>query len=214
MGELVPASQVAEAIDIGPRAVRLKAVKNNWATVRKPKQGGSEMYFIRDLLPLEVQQNLVDRQAVVGNPEAHAYETPVPPRAKRIGLAKYNLVHAFRIAKAKAPWGEKTQAMDNFLLAYNTGLLLPQIFETVGSLSVTTLESLNRKLKAAQDDYLVLCDGRGGWKKHGTNHYRGRQLSEAAKAVFLRCYLTPNTPSVTMAVRATKMILKEQDIPD
>ena len=55
MSALVAESQVAESMNIGTKAVRLKAIEENWPVIRKQKQGGSELFFIRDLLPLKHQ---------------------------------------------------------------------------------------------------------------------------------------------------------------
>lgn len=129
------------------------------------------------------------------------HDKAVPKRSKKVGLAKYNLVHAFRVAKERAGWGQKGRAADDFLIAYNAGVLMPQVFDTVGKIRLKTLEALDKKLAKHDDNYLCLCDGRGGWKKHGTTRYKGRQLSDAAKAFFLRCYLRQERPSVIMSIR-------------
>ncbi len=216
MNALVPISQVAESIDLGTKAVSLKAVKDNWPVIKKQKQGGSELFFIRDLLPVEVQQNLVLRETVTGNAGLPAviHDTPVPKRSNKVGLAKYNLVHAFRLSKERAGWGQKAEAATAFLLAYNAGVLMPQIFSVIGEIQQKTLEALDKKLRNNDNNYLALCDGRGGWKMHGSNKYKGRKLSETAKAVFLKCYLHPHKPSVTMATKMAKLTLEEQETPE
>ncbi|MBU3951000.1 MAG: transposase family protein, partial [Proteobacteria bacterium] len=216
MNALVAISQVAESMDLGTKAVGLQAVKDNWPVMKKQKQGGSELFFIRDLLPVKVQASLVVRESVTGNAGLPAviHETPVPKKSSKIGLAKYNLVHAFRIAKEQAPWGEKGRAAQEFLLTYNAGLLLPSVFAVVGEIQERSLEALDKKLRENDNNYLALCDGRGGWKKHGSNQYKGRKLSETAKAVFLKCYLHGSRPSVIMAIRAARMTFKQKDIQE
>jgi putative transposase len=216
MNALVAESQLSQALDIGTKAVRLQAVKDNWTVSKETKQGGNELYFVRDLLPVKVQESLVVKETVTGNHKLPAviHDTPVPKRSKKIGMAKYNLVHAFRLAKERAGWGNKGEAAKDFLLTYNAGLLLPSIFEVVGEIQERTLDALDKKLKNHDDDYLILCDGRGGWKKHGNNNYKGRKLSEAAKAVFLKCYLHGSRPSVIMSIRAAKITLQKQNIPE
>jgi len=195
------------------------------------------MYFVRELLPVTVQKSLVVRETVTGGAGVPAvihdtslvvretvtggagvpaviHDTPVPGRSNKIGMAKYNLVHAFRVAKKQAPWGKKIEAANGFLLAYNTGLLLPSVFDVVGKIKERTLDALDKKLRNNNDDYVCLCDGRGGWKKHGSNNYKGRKLSETAKAVFLRCYLIGSRPSVIMAIRAARITLAKNGIPE
>ncbi|MCP3941430.1 MAG: transposase [Desulfobacteraceae bacterium] len=216
MNALVAVSQVAKSMNIGTKAVRLQAVKDNWPVIKKQKQGGSELLFPRDLLPVKIQAGLVVMESVTGNTNLPVIvrDTPVPKKSNKIGMAKYNLVHAHRLAKEQAPWGEKKRSAQEFLLAYNAGLLLPQVFSVIGEIQVKTIESLDKKLRNNNDDYHALCDGRGGWKKHGSNKYKGRKLSEAAKAIFLKCYLHGSRPSVIMAIRAAKMTLEKENMAD
>jgi len=213
---LIAESQIAESMGTGTKAVRLKAVENNWPMVRRKIQGGSERFFVRDLLPVEIKKHLVIRDSVSGNtlPPALVSDSVIPKKSNKIGLAKYNLVHAFRIAKEQAVWGKKREAIDIFLLSYNAGVLLPSIFTELGEIKERTLDALDKKLRDHEDNYLCLCDGRGGWKKHGSNQYKGRKLSEAAKAVFLKCYLHGARPSVAMAIRAAQMTMKKQGMPE
>lgn len=215
MNVAVAESQVAQALDVGIKAVQLRAVKDHWPVMRRPKQGGSERFFIRDLLPADVKQSLATAQAVTGlGLPSLVHDTPVPKRSKSVGLAKYNLVHAYRCAKEKAGWGKMGQAAEDFLLAYNAGLLLPQVLEVVGEIRPRTIEALDKKLQRNNDNYLCLCDGRGGWKKHGTNKYKERKLSEAAKAAFLKCYLHGSRPSIIMAIRAARITLERHGMPE
>lgn len=215
MSAFVAEAQVAETLGITTKAVRLRAVKDGWAADKKTKQGGSEVSYFRDLLPVKVREGLVARQAVTGaGVPAVVTDTPIPERSKEIGLAKYNLIHSFRIAKDKAGHGQKGQAAEAFMMAYNAGVLLPQVYSVVGEIRVRTLEALDKKLRSNNDNYLALCDGRGGWKMHGTNKYKGRKLSETAKEVFLKCYLHGARPSVKMAIRMAQMTLEKMGKPE
>lgn len=213
MSAVVAESQLADALDITPKAVQLRAVNEGWLAKKVVKQGGSERLYYRDMLPLKDRQALIARDAVIRNP-AVLHDTPVPKRSNKIGLAKYNLVHAFRVAKEQAGWGEKGRAAQDFLLAYNAGVLLPSVFALVGELQERSLEALDKKLRDNDDNYLALCDGRGGWKKHGTTRYKGRELSETAKAVFLKCYLRQERPNVIMSIRSTWLALEEMALDE
>ncbi|RLB87191.1 MAG: hypothetical protein DRH26_16105 [Deltaproteobacteria bacterium] len=210
----VAESQISEALNVGTKAVRLRAVKGSWPVKKMSKQGGSEMHFFRDLLPLDIQKSLVVQESVTGaGLPAVIHDRTVPARSKKVGMAKYNLVHAFRLVKKQAGWGQKSHAAMGFLLAYNTGELLPSVYNVVGGIKERTLDALDKKLRSSDDNYLCLCDGRGGWKKHGSNKYQGRKLSEPAKAVFLKCYLHGARPSVIMAIRAARILLEKKDQP-
>ncbi|MCG8635422.1 MAG: transposase family protein [Desulfobacterales bacterium] len=213
MGLAVAEKEIARALDVTPKAVRLRAVKDGWPVMKKTKQGGAELQYIRDLLPVKVKQSLMARDSIVGIP-AVIPDLPVPKRSSQIGLAKYNLVHSYRLAKERAGWGQKGQAARDFLLTYNAGMLLPQVFAVVGEVRQKTIEALDKKLRKNQDNYLALCDGRGGWRKHGTNQYKVRAISEAAKATLLKCYLHPHRPSLTMAIKMTRVALEDENMPE
>ncbi|MCG8643317.1 MAG: hypothetical protein MI862_26560 [Desulfobacterales bacterium] len=216
MPALVAIKDVADSLGIGEKAAQLKALNNNWPSMRKKKQGGSEWYLFRDFLPAKVQQNLVFRESVTGRSGLPAVirDTPVPKRSNQVGLSKFNVVMAYRLEKQQAPWGKRGDAAQAFLLAYNSGLLMPNDFAVVGPIKQSTIDALDKKLRSNGDNYLALCDGRGGWKIHGTNRYKGRKLSEAAKSIVLKCYLTGARPSVAMAIKSAKTTLRKLDMAD
>ena len=217
MSTFVAEAQLAEILNITTKAVRLRAVNDDWPTRQDRKQGGSERYYFRELLPVNIRQDIVSHESVTGGraglPDV-IHDRPVPGRSNKIGLAKYNLVHAFRLAKEQAGWGRKCRAAQDFLMAYNVGVLMPSVFEVVREIQERTLDALDKRLRENDDNYLCLCDGRGGWKKHGTNKYKERQLSEYAKALFLKFYLNQKRPTVIMAVRATCFTLEKEEIPE
>ena len=211
----VAESRLSEALDIGVKAVRLRAMEGGWPVRRRKKQGGNELFYVRDLLPLAAREKLAQKASVDKSACSPSFtqEIPIPRRSDQIGMAKYNLVHAYRLAKERAPWGGRGKAAQDFLLAYNTGLVLPQVHAIVGEIRPRTIDALDKKLRDNNDNYRVLCDGRGGWKKHGTNKYKGRKLTETEKAVFLKCYLHGARPSVSMAIRAARAALARDNQP-
>lgn len=138
----------------------------------------------------------------------------IPERAAADGLAKYRLVSEWRKVMAAQPWGKKDEATRAFLLAYNSGRLLPAVYETIGELTDKTIYRLDRKLREAGDDYRAISDGRGGWRLHGTTRWRPRELAREAQEEFLRCYLRPERPTVTLAIRAARMLLQKRSIAE
>nr|NJM04896.1 transposase family protein [Desulfobacula sp.] len=210
---LISEAAISEAVGLCKKTIRLRAVKEDWINMPERKQGGAEHFFIRGLLPVDIQAALAAREAVTGLP-AVIHDRPVPKKSDNIGMAKYNLVHMFRLAKKKAPRGDKFRAAQDFLLAYNSGALVPGILSIVGEIKERTLDALDKRLRDNDDNYLCLCDGRGGWKKHGTTKYKHRKISEHAKEVFLRCYLHGSQPSVKMAIRAARITLEKQGFPE
>jgi len=138
----------------------------------------------------------------------------MPDRARKIGLAKYKLVHAWRELRGRAPWGKRKDATEAFLAAYNSKQLLPEVFEVVGPVAAKTLYRLDKYLREADDDFLAIADTRGGWAKHGSIKWKDRKLSEPARRAFLQCYLQPSRPSVSTAIRAARMILERRGIEE
>lgn len=215
--------EIAGALDVSERRVRQRAKREHWPSLKIAKQGGRTGEVIHSLLPPDVRQAVARKEAEdqglvlaqeilpAVQPEG---ENLIPERSKEIGKAKYLLVHAYRKAKAAAPWGKKIETEKAFVLAYNAQQLLPNVYKVVGPVEVPTLRTLDKNLRDADDDYIVLCDGRGGWKKHGTTKYRGRDLSIQAQQIFIGCYLSPGNNSVTIisCINATRLALQERDL--
>ncbi len=219
---MIPASLIASALGISDKGVRVRAGREGWKKIGLNSKGGASHQYFHSFLPVDVRERLALHQAekngltvikankapVVTLPNANA-----PDRSKEIGLAKYQLVHAFRKALSAAPWGGKLEAAEAFLLAYNSQRLLPNVYMIVGEIAGKTVRALDSKLKKNNDDYSILCDGRGGWKKHGTTKWKGRKLSEEAKIVVLQCYLQPTQPSAALAITAARITLEKNGIP-
>ena len=216
----IEARDIAAALGMTDRGVRQRASREGWKCVGLAARGGLNHAYFFGLLPADVRQ-----QVTLYVAEGHGL-TPIradlavipktanaPDRSKEVGLAKYQLVHAFRKALDAAGWGKKQEAADAFLLAYNSQQLLPNVFLILGEMAEKTVRALDKKLKDAGNDYTVLCDGRGGWKKHGTTKYKKRALPDAAKTALLQCYCQPTRPSVIMAIRAARMVCEKQGVP-
>lgn len=152
------------------------------------------------------------RALVVSYRNGAASRVIVPEQAEKIGLAKYRLVHAWREMVASQPWGRKEETTQVFLTAYRTGTLLPGVWHLIGDVSEKTLYRLDRKLRQAQDDYRELCDGRGGWRAHGTTKWRERALPKEAQEALLICYLQPNRPTFRLAHHAALAILGKHGV--
>lgn len=137
----------------------------------------------------------------------------IPDRAYLDGQMKARLVMEWRDLVKKSPWGKKDEATKAFLVAYNTGKLLPSVFAVVGRVSDKTLYRLDKKLRESNDDCHALADGRGGWRIHGSNNWRERDLSQEAQEAFLRCYLDSKV-TVASAIRAAKLLLDQAGIAE
>lgn len=216
----ISATAIASALSITDKGVRVRAKRESWKTVGINTKGGKNNRYLYSLLPSDVRERLAIFQAeqnginVIKAKKAPAVSIAgnAPDKSKEIGLAKYQLVHAWRKALDASAWGMKKEAAEAFLLAYNSQRLLPNVFLIVGDIAEKTLRALDSKLKKNNDDYTSLCDGRGGWKKHGTTKWKGRKLPEDAKKVLLQCYLQPTQPSITLAIKAARITLLKQNV--
>ena len=202
------------------RRVRQRARRENWPMLQVAGRGGKSGEVISSLLPADVRQELALKEtegqglAIIRETTAPgSVPAATPDRAKEIGLAKYQLVHAFRKALKAAPWGGRADAAAGFVVAYNSQRLLPNVYNVIGDVAEKTLRALDNKLKKADDNYTALCDGRGGWKKHGTTKYKQSSLSTEAQQALLQCYVQPQRPSVLLAIKGARLILEKAGHP-
>lgn len=170
-------------------------------TVECGRQGGP----VRETVP----ENGV---AIVPFSAGGLRQVVAPQKADRIGMAKWQVVTAWREMVRSKAWSERRQATEAFLLAYATGELLPGAFQMIGDLSVKTLYRLDKRLREAGGDFRALSDGRGGWKRNRTTKWKKRNLSAEAQAALLRCYLSPAKPQVALAIRAARVLLEKAGI--
>lgn len=217
---VIESQDIAKALGITDRGVRSRAARERWTVARVSGLGGTGNRYLFSVLPDDVRCRLAEYAANgSGLSMIKSDSAPVipqtanaPDRSKEIGLAKYQLVHAFRRAVDAAAWGKKAEAIEAFMTAYNSQRLLPNVYMILGEMAEKTVRALDKKLREANNDYSVLCDGRGGWKKHGTTKWKQRSLPDDAKTALLQCYCQPTRPSVFMAIRAARMVCEKQGI--
>jgi len=184
-------------------------------------QGGKSGEVISSLLPADVRQELALKEAeesglVIARDMLPATmpEGPVaiPEKVREGGLARYQLVHGFRKVLKAAAWGTRRTAEEGFVLSYNAKQLYPNIYNVIGEVPQKSLRAWDTKLKKANDDFTVLCDGRGGWKT-GTNH-KPRVISDEAKELLVKYYLQPTRPSVMACIRVVRSALAQAGVVD
>jgi putative transposase len=139
---------------------------------------------------------------------------PVPEKSDKIGLAKYSLVMAWRDLLASESGGKRGDTTRAFLLAYKSGRTLPDVRKLLGDVSVQTLYRLDKQLREGNGDYKAIADGRGGWRKHGSTKWKGSILSVPAQEELLSCWLLPEQPTVSMAIRAARINLKHRGLEE
>ena len=224
------AQELADILGISERAVRKRALSERWAHEERPnpRGGGVQKSYPASALPSEIrdkiaahklQRSLSPETAMACRPAPLPVVTrsalaavPIPERSDKIGLAKFRIVTKWREIVASQPWGKKDEATEAFLTAYRSGRLLPEAWNLIGDLSAKTLYRLDKLLRDHNDDYAFISDGRGGWRKHGTTKWRERELSNDTQEEFLACWLQPNKPSVSLAIRAARLNLERRGI--
>lgn len=213
----VTLNEISSVMNSTPKKIQKRAELEKWPVAKMKALVGEEALYLFSFLPWEIKSNLsksiVDKngQGLISF-KKNENLTNIPERAKDNGLAKYRLVQEFRRVLKSTPWGSKQKAVDAFLLSYNSRILLPNVFDILGFVAEKTLRNFDRQLNRNNNDYICLCDGRGGWKLHGTTKYRKRKISSEAKKIFLQCYIQPSKPSVKMAIRATRFICEKKGI--
>jgi putative transposase len=179
-----------------------------WETVR----GGSRKMYLSELLPDPVRQALLDKEEInflVPADRRHlppAGGQPVSRDQEKQAGQKADLLRLYMQALAGAAWGQKTQARDDFMRAYNSGLAYPDLFAALGELSWQTIEGWKRKLKKTGGDTLQLADRRG-------RHRKGRRgLNQIQTDILLRCALHPNKPRIAEAIRMAHAVMNAKQI--
>jgi putative transposase len=136
----------------------------------------------------------------------------IPDWSHRIGLARYQVVSAWRSFCGKNN-GKKTEATEAFLSAYNSGQIADEAFGIIGGLQKSSLYRWAEILRDNGDDYYSICDQRGKWTRGGPKGLG--QLTPEAQEAFLSIWLTPNQPGVALAHAGMTIALNKigQDVP-
>jgi putative transposase len=237
------AKEISGALGISPRAVHLRAQKEGWPSGEEQCRGGrAKKYGPAGFLPNDVQEKIADymlqatlRSAMKASPVPMNEKMPqngnlpilascacdltnkdirIPEKSDKKGLAKYQLVKAWKEIIDTQPWSKRGEASEAFLLAYRTGRMLPGVYGVLGEVALKSLYKYEKQLREARGDYQAIADGRGGWRKHGTNLWKPRALSDGAKEALLSCWLRPEKPTVALAIRAARISLERRGIEE
>lgn len=212
MKDAYTTKQIAIALDVPVRTANRRAKRGGWPSRSRSGRGGGYEWLASGL-PGDVKTALAVREA-----KQESKSVPpalpgvvIPDWAHRIGMARYRLVLEWRAFTAKGAAQGKGAATKAFLAAYHSGQLLPAPFEVLGAISDKTLYRWDKKLRDHADDYTVLCDGRGKWKRGGKKGCG--QIGREAEQIFLTTWLTPNKPSIQLAYKATEAVLLKRGLP-
>ena len=230
------AQELSGALGISTRAVHLRAMREGWPSGEEQCRGGRvKKYGPAGFLPKDVQEKVADyilRTSLqsVGNMPVPSNgnlrnlaslagdltnkDIRIPERSDKIGLAKFQLVQAWKEVVGTQPWSKRGEASEAFLLAYRSGRMLPGVYAVLGEVALKSLYKYEKALRSARGDYQAIADGRGGWRKHGTNMWKPRALSDGAKEALLCCWLRPEKPTVSLAIRAARIALERRGVQE
>lgn len=197
------------------RSLRLAIQKGKYIAREVKVFGGTSYEILYSSLEPEVQEKLQDeliKEATQSNCTALVpldtkpkFPTFIAESAKLTALARVDVVKALQNIRAK--YKTKKEADSVFLDLYNSGMLLPKVYQFLGSISIGTL---HRWLWAYEDyeDYRVLLPG----YKYSKQDEYNTILTQEMKNIFIKFLMHPNKFSVGKSIKLTKHILEKQGI--
>ncbi len=193
--------ELSELKGVSARAVRL--AKGEYTTRDVKVQGGMSFEILLSSIEPELQDKYLNR--VIKVEEKPLLPVPVrfhkPDKAKEVALARLDLVKEWQMQRKTQK--NKTKFDMDFLDAYNSRVLFPVIYSTLGNVSIGTLQRWKRILGSSSDFRLLLPN----------YHYTGESrttLSDFEKQIFLKLLLHPNKFSIGKAISLTQYVLKSQ----
>lgn len=198
--------QLADVLGVSVMTISRRAANEKWPFSKRPGRGGGKVFNLSDL-PANIGAAIAAYEArQTPQTPSPISDKPIPEKAKAIGLAKMELLAAWKTARSNTK--PKSKADEQFFTAYNSGHCFPSLYEILGKINKDKLYRWERQLKASDGDYRALCDYRGWSQATGV---RGNVGPEAEK-ILLDTYLQPTRPSVALAWRATCAILKSRGL--
>ena len=218
MEEYININKIAEIKGLtSNRSLRLAIQKGKYIAREVKVFGGTSYEILYSSLEPEVQEKLQDeliKEATQSNCTALVpldtkpkYPTFIAESAKLTALARVDVVKALQNIREK--YKTKKEADAVFLDLYNSGMLLPKVYQFLGSISVGTL---HRWLWAYEDceDYRVLLPG----YKYSKQDEYNTILTKDMKNIFIKFLMHPNKFSVGKAIKLTRHILEKQGVED
>lgn len=204
--EWITVKDLANIQGITPRAVRKAVNKNKYVTRLVDGSTGSKYEILIQSLNYDTQ-NLIDfeksKNEIEKNREPNLRKTTIiPPHAKQIALARYDLVNLWVDYKKQSK--NKTEAGKDFLRVYNEGKMYPIIFNIVGQVSIGTIYRWYKQIKTKDDYTLLIPNYDYGEKECNVN------LTKEEEICFKSLLLSPNKINIGKATKLTKYILNKK----
>ncbi len=136
---------------------------------------------------------------------APPFSPAISEKSKQIAKARYDLLKMWGEYREKNRAQSKKKTDDEFLLAYNSGVLFPQLFEILNEVSVKTLYRWKSEIGDTKDWTKLIprpdcrCDGIP-------------QLDKEESNIFLNLLLKPNKIKIGTACRLVKYALEKRGI--
>lgn len=230
----LPAKKAASLIGISKVAFHKNRKAGLYVAEARRGNGGEQYYVRLDSLPVHAQteyySSLPHPQAVnqgealktvsSGEPSfvqgraermlpvPASPDSMIPQNLKAIALARLDLVKAWREHRRLfgSSHGMRLKADGTFKETYNMGLLLPQVFEVLGKVEMSSVYRWHRALAGSADWTLLVPD----WN---TLEKKQPFLTPAEKDTFSKCLLSPNRLSIGEATKMVKAALAHKGIP-
>ena len=175
--------ELAELKSVSTRAIRLS--KGKYQTREIKVKGGKSFEILLSSIEEDLQEKyyskLVSNTSIKQLPIIADFHKP--DKAKIIALARFNLVNLWK-EQRKLQAGKK-QFDSDFLSAYNSNTLYPEIYAKIGKVSIGTLQRWKRVLGNSKN-YELLIPG------YHYEDYSRTKLDEYEKQIFLKFLLNPN----------------------
>ena len=147
----------------------------------------------------------------LASPSSSSLPAIIPEESKAVIIShfdetahyRYNFITFFLKAEASQKDKLRSEIMDQFLSAYNSGHLLPNIHRKLGNVSRPTLYRLLGAFESGGIESLARKTGRKGTSI----------ITEHEKNLLLALVLHQNHMKISFAIRLTKYILAQKGIP-
>ena len=211
--ETITVKELAKILGKSERTIQRQSKKERWKA--KIVNGRGDKRFLINKLPESVRMAISESQTNEILPSLYkgiAKTVPVgsPDLANwqnRIALARADLIRAYLAEKEQAKLKKQSvvKAAELYIKGYNTGQLLPQVFETIGPTSKQTVEAWVKVFRDSDYDYMALAPKWG-------NRKGDTKVTDDEFNVALSFALHPNRLRISEVTRLTKIALKKRCI--
>ena len=191
--------ELAELKGVSTRAIRLS--KGKYITREITVKGGKSFEILLSSIEPELQEKYYSKLVLI----PPIKQLPIiadfhkPDKAKIIALARFNLVNLWK--DQRKPQVCKKQFDSDFLSAYNSNTLYPEIYAKIGKVSIGTMQRWKRILGNSKNYELLI-------PRYHYENYSRTKLDEYEKQIFLKFLLNPNKFSIGKAISLTQYVLK------